>query len=504
MKKNWILLIVALLTCQAFAGCSSDPATQDDSEAALQVERLTCYQRDKYTVGALLDGPEPAAPAAEDSSFCSSTLLAGTETPLLALLRNADGVEEVVSGPTEWIIDGPGAEISEGGVLTAIGSGDVTVTVCVEGVCSDPFPFTIIEDEDAEVIALEIFPNMFFPLPLMDANMDAIAAPDVMCLDCPFWYELRLLIGDTAQFFAQGILETGTFRDLTQEVEWHSRLPDFAAIDATGLLSAQAEGSTTVTAEYDDLTSNEVKVDVLAEAVLTGLYIERQSLTGIIEVGGIEQFHAVAYYDPWTVQDRTSEVEWILSDPSLGIISEEGIFTALAPEPGKPQPWVITIKATYQGRLSDNEIEIEVWGQGQIEFCDPENPNRSIWEDEYNRVILETDCGSYTRPDNVKIRYTIEEKIAPPWGILDPCLDLVILDEEENPVKTLRFEGCGELPFDLAAGASEALKPIYQYVTTWDLTNDGGAQVPLGKYVVAGRFFIYYDPVIHLDVTVLR
>jgi hypothetical protein len=71
-------------------------------------------------------------------------------------------------------------------------------------------------------------------------------------------------------------------------------------------------------------------------------------------------------------------------------------------------------------------------------------------------------------------------------------------------VKTLRFEGCGELPFDLAAGASEALEPIYQYVTTWDLTDESGAQVLPGEYVVAGRFFIYYDPVIHLDVTVLE
>jgi len=494
MKKNCILLIIVLITWQAFAGCSSDPATQDDSGAALQVERLTCYERDKYTVGALLDGPEPATPAAEDSSFCSSKLLAGTETPLLALLRKTDGVEEVVSGPTEWVIDGPGlAEISEEGVLSAIGSGDVTVTVCVDDVCSDPFPFTIVED--AEVVALEIFPNMFFPLPLMDA----IAAPDIMCLDCPFWYELRMLIGDTAQFFAQGILETGMFVDLTSDVDvkWHSGDPAVAAMDAAGLLSAQTEGKATVTAEYESLTSNEVEVEVLAEAVLTGLYLERQSLAGIIKVGGIEQFHAVAYYDPWTEQDKTSKVEWILSDPSIGTISEEGIFTALA-------PGSITIQASYQGILS-NEIEFEVWNEVEMEFCDPENPNRSIWEDEYNRVILETDCGSYARPDNVMIRYTIQEKIAPPWGILDPCLDLVILPQGSSEiVKTLRFEGCGELPFDLAAGASEALEPIYQYVTTWDLTDDSGAEVLPGEYVVAGRFFIYYDPVIHLDVTVLE
>lgn len=497
MKRNYFFFPMALLVLgMSVWGCSSsDPATRDGSGGdTLQVERLACYERNNYAFVPPLEGQEPTLAALRDASFCSSRLLVGSETPLVAILSKADGSQEVLSGPLEWVLDGPpgSAEISEEGVLKALEWGDITVRVCADDFCSDPFPFSIIDDP--EVVAIEIFPSIFFPR----IFLDAVVSLDALCLHCPFWYELRMLLGDTAQFFAHGVLECGLFIDLTEDVQWRSSDPEVALVDAAGKLMASKEGSTTVTAQYGDLTSNEVQVEVLAEAVLTGLHLERQSLAGIIKVGGLEQFHAVAYYDPWMTQDKTSEVEWILSDPSIGYVSEQGLFTALS-------PGVVTIQARYQGRLSDNQIEIEVWDEVEMEFCDPANPNRSIWEDTYNRVILETDCASYAWPDSVAIRYTIEEKFAPPWGILDPCLDLVILPEgSAEPIKTLRFEGCGDLPFDLARGAAETLEPIYQYLTSWDLTDDSGEPVPPGPYVVAGRFYIYYDPVIHLGITVLE
>jgi len=496
MKKDCMILLTALLVVGVYVwGCSSsDQATRDRSGETLQVERLACYERDHYAFVTPLEGQEPSLAALRDASFCSSRLLVGSETPLVAVHYKADGSHEVLSETVEWVLEAPpgSAEISEQGVLKVQACGDITVMVCADGFCSEPFPFTIIDDP--EVVAIEIFPSVFFPEPFLDG----IVTTDALCLHCPFWYELRILLGDTAQFFAHGLLECGLFIDLTEDVQWRSSDPEVALLDATGKLVASKEGGTTVTAEYGDLTSNEVRVEVLEEAVLTGLYVERQSLTGIIKVGGIEPFHAVAYYDPWMAQDKTSEVEWILSDPSKGHVSEQGLFTALA-------PGAITIQARYQGRLSDNQIEIEVWDETEMEFCDPANPNRSIWEDTYNRVILETNCASYAWPESVTIRYTIEEKIAPPWGILDPCLDLVILAEGSSEiVKTLRFEGCGDLPFDLATGAAEALEPIYQYLTSWDLTDDTGEPVPPGPYVVAGRFYIYYDPVIRLGVTVVE
>jgi hypothetical protein len=116
-------------------------------------------------------------------------------------------------------------------------------------------------------------------------------------------------------------------------------------------------------------------------------------------------------------------------------------------------------------------------------------------------VILETDCDTYPDQEEVTIRYTIEENQPHPWGILDPCLDLVVLDTTDEIIRTLRFEGCGDLPFAMEAGRADVRDPIYQYSTIWDRTDDAGVAVPPGSYTLAGRFYIYYDPVVRLQVT---
>jgi hypothetical protein len=284
--------------------------------------------------------------------------------------------------------------------------------------------------------------------------------------------------------------------DLTAEVDWLSSEPAAATLGADGLLTAHAQGDTDVTATYESLTSNTVAVEVLDEAVLQDLYVYNQSWDGILKVGSIDQLHADAYYDPWMVRDVTGEVTWIVSDPTVAAVGPEGILTALA-------PGFFTVKASFQGTVS-MEIGLEVWDEIEMSYCDPAAPNRAFWSDEYNRVILESDCASYPAAGaQVSVRYTIEENQPHEWGILDPCLDLVVLDAGGQIVKTLRFEGCGDLPFALEAGAPADFDPIYQYSTVWDRTSDGGGPVAPGAYTIAGRFYIYYDPVVRLDITLL-
>lgn len=42
--------------------------------------------------------------------------------------------------------------------------------------------------------------------------------------------------------------------------------------------------------------------------------------------------------------------------------------------------------------------------------------------------------------------------------------------------------------------------PIYQYSTTWNRTDDSGLPAGAGTYTIAGRFYIYFDPVIRLNI----
>ena len=145
-------------------------------------------------------------------------------------------------------------------------------------------------------------------------------------------------------------------------------------------------------------------------------------------------------------------------------------------------------------------MPLEVFAQSGLDFCDPDNINRGTWTDGFNRVYLESDCASYSLPGVVNLRFSVTE-VERPGGIFDPCLDLYAF-RDGVPVRTIREEGCGD-PF-LPAGAPEfddaALR--YQLQAFWDLKDDAGVAVPPGTYEIKGRFYLYYDPVVSLQVTV--
>ena len=42
----------------------------------------------------------------------------------------------------------------------------------------------------------------------------------------------------------------------------------------------------------------------------------------------------------------------------------------------------------------------------------------------------------------------------------------------------------------------------YQLKAFWDLKDSAGATVPAGEYEIRGRFYLYYDPVVSIRVTV--
>ncbi|MGH7274968.1 MAG: hypothetical protein ACREIQ_10995, partial [Nitrospiria bacterium] len=97
-------------------------------------------------------------------------------------------------------------------------------------------------------------------------------------------------------------------------------------------------------------------------------------------------------------------------------------------------------------------------------------------------------------------RYTVTETQAR-GGIFDPCLDLYVYQEKRR-VRTIREEGCGDpfLPTSALDLAEAVLK--YQLLAFWDLKDEVGNPVPPGVYTIYGRFYLYYDPVVSIKVTV--
>ncbi len=486
----YLMLFILIVT----AACNSDKGPAQSAEpSSLRVERADCYRilamYPEVTASAERSS-SPLPRLATDSPYCSSTVAVGQEIPLVVFSRQHGVVEGIVTESVRWVISDPSqGSISSEGVFKPYRPGTVEIRACLNEECSEPYGIAIVEDP--RIVALVISPSYPYRVMMRSSeNAIGITVPD--CIDCTV--PLRLLVGSTAQFYAHGILETGEWIELTREVTWLSSEPDVADVDSSGLVTARSEGITEIRATYRELISNEVPVEVLAQAILMDVWITKESPHQVLRVGGIDHVTAYAWYDPPMESDITKEVRWIISDPGKVAIDSEGVITGLA-------PGEVSIMAEYQG-VTSNELSIEIWDEVEMEYCEPANPNRASWEDEYNRVFLETDCAYYDPGHDVTIRYVIEEKQPHPWGVLDPCLDLVVLDRTGEIIKKLRFEGCGDLPlFAIEKGQLASPEVIYAYSAVWDQTDDRGRPVSAGTYIIAGRFYIYYDPVIHLSVS---
>jgi hypothetical protein len=203
-------------------------------------------------------------------------------------------------------------------------------------------------------------------------------------------------------------------------------------------------------------------------------------------------FRASGFYDVGFERAVTTEATWHSSDERLGRFESPGVFTGRAA--GTVEVWAI-----LAGQESER-LTIEVFATSTLDYCDAEHINYTTWSDAFNRVMLESDCATYTRPDVVALRYTVTE-IQPQFGIFDPCLDLYVY-QDDTRIRTLREAGCGE-PF-LAPTAAEFAEErlLYQWQAFWDLKTDTGAPVPTGTYTLYGRFYLYYDPVVQLPITV--
>ena len=228
------------------------------------------------------------------------------------------------------------------------------------------------------------------------------------------------------------------------------------------------------------------------EATLLSLYIYQEGRERVLGKGDQVVFRAVGFYDVGFDRDVTEVVTWRSSDEAIGGFDGPGIFTGRGAGD-------VTVWAELDAMRSA-DWHLEVFETSEIDYCDSDNVNRGVWSDDFNRGVLESDCAEYTSPGVVTLRYTVTET-QPHGGIFDPCLDLFVF-QADTRVRTIREEGCGE-PF-LPVGSPDFTEEVlrYQLLAFWDLKDEEGSAVPPGTYTIYGRFYLYYDPVVSLEVEV--
>ncbi|RTL13412.1 MAG: hypothetical protein EKK54_00020 [Neisseriaceae bacterium] len=148
--------------------------------------------------------------------------------------------------------------------------------------------------------------------------------------------------GVKQQFQAIGTYSDGTTANLTQSVTWDSSSTSKVTINASGLATSVAAGTSNITAQFYGVTSSSSTLTVTSATITTLTILPNTTIT--LPSGVKQQFTATAAYSDGTLYDLTSSVTWTSSSPNVvisNVSGSAGLATANNVSNGN------TITATY-------------------------------------------------------------------------------------------------------------------------------------------------------------
>ena len=191
------------------------------------------------------------------------------------------------------------ASVNATGLVTAIAPGTATITA------TSTFDASFSGDAAITVTAA----------PIPDVIDGVTVDPDAA----------TVVEGDTVQLTADVSVVSGS---PSTAVTWASDDETVATVDATGLVTAVAAGTATITATsvFDASFSGDAVITVIEPSVIDGVTIDAPA-TNVVE-GGTLQLTA----DVSVVSGTPSEeVTWETSDETIALVDEDGLVTAVAP-----------------------------------------------------------------------------------------------------------------------------------------------------------------------------
>src|SRR2546422_155139 len=132
-------------------------------------------------------------------------------------------------------------------------------------------------------------------------------------------------VNTNQQFTATGSYSDGSSRDLTALVSWSSSSTVTASIDASGLATSVAAGSTTISATLGSVTQS-TTLTVTAPTIAS-ISVTPVGLT--LGIGINQQYTVTATYSDGTTQDLVSGVTWSSSSTSVASINNSGLATTV-------------------------------------------------------------------------------------------------------------------------------------------------------------------------------
>jgi len=222
-----------------------------------------------------------------------NNLAAGLTMQLAASGAYSDGTSSDVTAQATWkTSDSTIASVSSSGMLTALKQGSVTVTATMGSVTGSA--------------------SVTVGQPVLRSI--SVSGPSSVGL------------GATVQYTAQGVYSDQSTQPVTSQLSWHTSDSTVATITASGMLTAQKQGSVTVTATVGSIAGN-LSVTVTAP-VLASIRVNPSSFS--IAAGQTKQLAASGVYTDGSVQDVTSQATWSSSATNVVTVSATGLATGVS------------------------------------------------------------------------------------------------------------------------------------------------------------------------------
>ena len=240
-------------------------------------------------------------------SIDNTELLVGEYTGFSVKCQLSNGDSAPVEAP-EFIFGTEGVLAYENGVLNAVAAGTTTVAVTFEGVTSEEITVTVAE-----------------PVVLSGIEVAVDAA--------------ELMVGETANVTVTASYSDGTTVDVTADsVVTVTDELTYAA----GVITAVADGSATVTAEYKEFTDSATVTVVPVPVVLEAVTVVVDN--AVLMVGDTANVTVTASYSDGTTADVTADAVVEVSTDVLAY--EAGVITAIAAGDA-------SVSATFEGVTSE-------------------------------------------------------------------------------------------------------------------------------------------------------
>jgi uncharacterized protein YjdB len=216
------------------------------------------------------------------------TIAAGTTLQFTAIGSFDDGSTQLLQSVNWSAAPTSVASVGATGMVSGVGTGTATITA-TSGSVSGTASLTV---SGATLVSIAVMP----------ANSS-------------------MAVGTTKQFTATGTYSDSSTQDVTASVIWTSSTPAAATINAQGLASSIATGTTTITASFGSITGS------------TGLTVSTAHLVSIaitpanprINVGTSLKFTATGTFSDGSVAANLSGVSWKSSKPNIASVRSSGI-----------------------------------------------------------------------------------------------------------------------------------------------------------------------------------